>query len=333
MAFAEIVSKMVNKYQFIRNNKLATDIVLIDGIGRTGKAMLGQIISSFDRVEKLSIEIEFDYLPHLYRLGRISFDAAKTLLQVSADTYLYNLMIGRNVNHRLQDATSIYKDANPNRYIDRSTLPEGSEVGKRVKIQKPILQELTHDAIKMADFFFDIFDNNLKIIYMYRDPVPTIIEWARRDFGNRISKDPTELHLCYMWKQSAVPLLAYQWEDDYLKLKGMERIIGMINYNFHSNLAAYHKVSDQRKKLIQIVKFDDLVTDSWPVVKKTAEFLNTSTTEKTETILLRERCPRKKDPAERKQQIKYILNETKNKKYQQIFQELINKYDKNHWKI
>lgn len=324
---------MTNKYQFVRHNKLATDIVLIDGIGRTGKAMFGQIISSFNRVEKLCIDIEFDYLPHLYRLGGVNFDAAKTLLQVSADTYLYNLMIGRNVNHRYQDATSIYKDANPNRYLNRSTLPEGHDVGKRVKNQKPILQELTHDAIKMTDFFFDIFKKKLKIIYMYRDPVPTIVEWAKRDFGERIDKDPTELQLCYRWKQSSVPVLAYQWEDDYLKLKKMERIIGMINYNFHSNLAAYQKVSDQRKKLIQIVKFDDLIIDPWPVVKKAAKFLKTDTTEMTEKILLRERCPRKKDPAERKQQINYILNETKNKKYQRVFQELINKYDKNHWKI
>jgi len=324
---------MTNKYKLIRNNKLATDIVLVDGIGRTGKAMFGQIISSFQRVEKLRLDIEFDYLPHLYRLGKINFDAAQAMLQVSADTYLYNLMIGRSVNHRYGDATSIYKDANPDRYLLRSTLLDGANIGKAVRENKPILQELTHDAMEMADFFFDVFKNNIKMIYLYRDPVPTIIEWAKRDFGGRIGEDPTELQLCYKWKQNIVPILAHGWEDDYLKLEKMERIIGMINYNFHSNMAGYQKLSDQRKKRVQIVKFDDLIIDPWPILEQTAKLLKTNTTEKTKPILRRERCPRKIDSAERKQQIKYILNKTKNKKYQQVFQKLIDKFDNNFWKV
>lgn len=320
--------------ELVRDNILTQELILLDGIGRSGKAMMGQIMSSFKRVEMLRLDfLDFDYIHHLYRLKKITFDAAKAMLNIAADMMLYNLMIGRSVNYRFSDLSSIYKSHNPDRYIMRSTLAEGKEVIDRIKKEKPILQEEVHDGLKMAQFFFDVFEDRLKIVYMYRDPVYIIDSWIRRNFGERIGVDPIEFHLTYKWKGKVVPVLAFGWEDDYLSISPIDRIVGMVDYNFRTNLEGYKKLPLDLKERVLIIEFDKFIMDPMPIVKKAAEFLNTEVTSGTNDILIRERCPRSPALEDRRQKKRDILNKINSAKYKEVFLDLCEKFENNYWEI
>jgi len=287
--------------KLVRRNNLVSEFVLVDGIGRDGKAMIGHVLATMSRVEKLSIDEPFDTIRHLYMLGKISHDAAIAVMRTEADTRLYNNMISRSVNFRFTDGSGVYQSLATIKYIRRLFLKEGQPVVDRIMKERPIFQSLTHGGLMMAELFFDTFDDRLKIIYMVRDPVGIIYEWDRRGFGNRIGKDPSEFQYTYEWGEDVVPLYAYGWEDEYLSSSSIDRIIGMVDWYFRANIAGYARLNEERKKQVMFVIFEEFVTDPMPYCKKIAEFLGTTTTSRTKKVLKRERCPRILDPKDREE--------------------------------
>ena len=96
-----------NNIKFVRKNILVKNLVLIDGLGRAGKFFLGKIVSGFENIEYFQYASIFEQIPYLFKLGALSEDAAICLLQNHIDEYHYYRQLGRNLNLRVDDATSI----------------------------------------------------------------------------------------------------------------------------------------------------------------------------------------------------------------------------------
>ena len=103
--------------KFVRPNNLVEKFVLVDGIGRSGKVIIGLALASMRNVEKMRIDLLFDTVPRMYDMNKISHDSAVTLLRLEADTRFYETMISRSVNFKPTDYTSIFKDPYTFRYI------------------------------------------------------------------------------------------------------------------------------------------------------------------------------------------------------------------------
>ncbi len=71
--------------EFVRNNRIAKELILVDGAPRSGKSLLGQIISSFERVEIERMEPYLESLAILYSFKKMSKDAAVALLRREID--------------------------------------------------------------------------------------------------------------------------------------------------------------------------------------------------------------------------------------------------------
>ena len=93
--------------------------LFITGLTRSGKTMLSPIISSFVRVEKVNVNYQFEYIPMLNIINSISNKAAITMMRYFIDNQVYENMIGRNINFRLSDWTSIWNTSEPMKYISR----------------------------------------------------------------------------------------------------------------------------------------------------------------------------------------------------------------------
>ena len=108
--------------KLIRNRHLAPKIIVIDGLPGCGKTMLSPIISALDRVEVMTFSYELEYILTLSYLGKITDDAANTMIRISTDLKLYNLMMSRETNFRPSDLSSIFKHKSPIRYIKRLSI-------------------------------------------------------------------------------------------------------------------------------------------------------------------------------------------------------------------
>jgi len=278
--------------KLIRKNRLAKEIVFADGIGSSGKGMLSQILASFKRVEKQRNDMMFDTIPRFHALGKISDDAAIVAMQTEADQQLYHMMMSRDVNFRLGDSTSVLSNPFPLKYFKRAFGPEGDSIVKNIKKENPILNEAPHDALKNAELFFNTFGNELKIIYILRNPIEVIHDWERRGFGNRIGVDPREFQFSYQHHETAVPLYAIGWEEEYHEMNSIDRNIKMIEYHYYENINSFNNLSKHKNQVLFIL-FDELVGKPYIVCRKLTEFLRTEETNWTKKILKKNNCPRK----------------------------------------
>lgn len=274
---------------FKRDNILLEELVLVDGVGRSGKVMLAEILTGFNRVEKQEYNEFLEYIALANHYDKISKDIAITILKTQMDTEIYKMMIGRSINTRLTDYTSLYNYHTPKKYLKRQVEEDGSIIGLKVKEEKPIYLNWCHDMIQKSQIIFEAFEDKIKLIYINRRPIDIIYEWNKKNFGARISSDPTEMQYLIEYGAKLVPELAYGWEDEYLSLNNEERVVKMIYTSFKRN---YEAIVNLNNSQIKIINFEDLVTRPDDLIKELGIFLNLNENEFMKNILLKENCPR-----------------------------------------
>lgn len=276
----------------VRPNRLAKEIVFADGIGSSGKGMLSHLIASFNRVEKQSNHSVIDYVSYIHWMGKMSDDAASAYLQTEVDAQLYHLMMSRDVNFRPKDSTGVLQNPRKWEYFKRLFSKEGDGVVERINKLSPILNEAPHDAMRSAKLFMDTFPNELKIVYIMRDPLELIIDWVRRGFGDRIGKDPREFQFSVVQDNNFVPMFMVGVQEDYFKLNEMERVVLIIRFCIQENLRGYQSLTSGQKKMVYLLSFDDLAIDPFGKLSQIASFLGTTTSPLTRKSVKKERLPR-----------------------------------------
>ena len=84
---------------------------------------------------------------YLHALKKISYPVAKFLFKLSLNERIYNLSIGRNLNTRKLDYTSIFKFRNPKIYLKRLRSLGGDAVLKEKNLKNNIFPIMFHDAL------------------------------------------------------------------------------------------------------------------------------------------------------------------------------------------
>ncbi|MCF6216963.1 MAG: hypothetical protein L3J58_12435 [Emcibacter sp.] len=293
--------------KFVRNNQLLHKLLLVDGVGRSGKVMLAEIMTCFETVEKQDYHEFLEYIPLAYKYGKIEKDIAIAILKTQIDTELYNGMIGRRINARATDYTSIYKYHSPEIYLKRASMEDGPVIADRVAYEKPVYMAWCHDMVQKSDIVFEAFGDKLCILYMNRRPIDIIYEWSVKNFGDRVGSDPTEMQYLIDYNGENVPELALGWEKEYLKASPIERIVKMIHTSFDRNYQAIKK--SPHKDNIIIVDFETLVTSPSDIISSLSSELNLKVGNKIDYILTREYCPRELSISEYKEREKNIFDQ------------------------
>ncbi|MDD5005744.1 MAG: sulfotransferase domain-containing protein [Candidatus Omnitrophica bacterium] len=288
-------------------NLLVKKLVILDGITRSGKFFLGRIIDGLKSTEHFQAVDLIEIIPYLEKLGAIREDTAISLLQIMVDQWVYNIGIGRNLNFRYNDGSSIFKYPDLGRYLLKtfSQDKDRKETVKAINKDKRISVFVTHEVLPCINIFFKSFPD-FKMIHIIRHPIDIMYSWYLRGFGGREISDPLYLSPCVNINNKTIPWYAYNWSDEYIKLSRMDRIIKSIEIITEISQNAYGLLPLKHKKNILFVTYEDLIEDSWAVVKKAGLFLNTIPSESMSTILARENCNRKIDPLERKKKMLFI---------------------------
>ena len=277
---------------FSRKAHLVPQIVLVDGITRVGKSMLGPILASLDRVEIERVEAIFEYTALLYAAGAIRKDAAVELLQLEADTKMYESYIGRNTNFRKKDHSSVFNNPFKWRYLRRLWREDGQSVVEDIRRENPIFQVQTHDVMTMIEPFFEAFEERLSVVQMFRDPVDLVHSWYRRGWGRRWSDDPLSLTFTVRSGEDVAPWYDILIGGMYTSLSEMDRIIFMIEALQKKLVQTYEELSDRQKSQALWICFEDFVTEPEKDLRRIESFLKTSRTRSTARQLKKERCPR-----------------------------------------
>lgn len=319
-----------DKVELIRTNTFENEIIIIDGQGRSGKNLIAVLLSTIPKIEKMRLDSQIDYIPRYFALGKFSKDAAITALKTEFDEKYYYNSISRDVNFRISDYSGVYKQGKRLKYLLRLFLKADEVAIKRLIKNKPIFQEMTHDALHLAGFYFEALDSRIKMIHVLRDPVGNIYEQNKRYFGSRIGKDPRELQLTFKYKNDVIPLMALGHEDEYIDGNPLERLVVIVDSMFRANLAGYLKLNNIQKSQVLFINFDKFVLDPDPYLNMIEQFIGLKFGRASQRILKREKCPRRIDANLRVQRIEEIKKNLR-PLYQIKFENLIRDYDSNPW--
>jgi hypothetical protein len=277
---------------------LVRDLVLIDGISRAGKFFLGRIVDGLERMEHFLVVDLVEIIPYLEGLGTIRKDAAVALLQYLVDAAVYDQRIGRNLNFRYADGSSIYECPDIERYLARCFSEDGERVIHETRSDKRISVFVTHEVLPNIGVFFDAFPR-FRTIELLRHPVDLIYSWYKRGFGEREVRDPLSLSPFVKVSNRTVPWFASGWSAEYERLSRIDRVIRSIAAISEMGRASFKALPRARKNKVLFVRYEDVVEKTWQVVASLAKFLRTGPSRFMETILAREGCLRPLDPAGR----------------------------------
>lgn len=203
-------------------------VVIVDGFPGCGKTMLSPIISAFDRVEIMQYAPLIEQMCELWGLNRIDDDVAESMIKMNADLLIYNIMMGRNANCRLNDLSSIFKH-NPIEYIKRM-LRKGDElIPLLIEEKKPVLHLTTHMLLPNSKPLFNALGEKLIFIEVVRHPLYMIIQ-QEKNFS--MFEGPRNQHIRYTLNNKEYIYFAANWEDIFDKSNSFEKAIYSIQWYY-----------------------------------------------------------------------------------------------------
>jgi uridine kinase len=93
----------------VRDLPSSYKLLIVDGVSGSGKTMISRLIDSAPESTSPSFLYEFEYFCQLYSMGFMSQESASTLIRSGLDLKYFNDSIGREVNLRPSDLSSILK--------------------------------------------------------------------------------------------------------------------------------------------------------------------------------------------------------------------------------
>lgn len=185
--------------RFKRKNKLANKLLFIDGLSGSGKSLISPILTSLNKCELYLYDHLFEEVLVLLENKKIEFNAAKILLQTHADMNLYNIMIGRNVNFRGSDHSSVDYTMNRKKFLKRLKLKDGEHVIAQINREKKWLPIITHYALPYFLNLQKIF-NNRKCLFVSiaREPIHLINSFYKDNWEKKIVSNQKDLTLTYI---------------------------------------------------------------------------------------------------------------------------------------
>ena len=272
-------------------NPIIKNIVLISGLTRSGKALLCPIVSSLNNTEKVNVNFFLEQVPILNYLREINNNTSKFLIRSGMNMGVYDNAIGRNSNFRPDDYTSVWKYKEPMEYVQRLFLPDGDAVLDRLNQQNRVFPMMVHNGLWHANLWFDALPS-LKMIHMQRSPIEIVFSWMGKGYGGGFYTSGRSNIVTYEYKGKVLPYYAYGWEELYVSLGDVDRIIYMVQHIRECHQKSYESLDVKQKDRVLFVRHRGVSTNPDKHIPIISDFVGESPSNRTSDILLQENCPR-----------------------------------------
>lgn len=316
----------MNKFKVGQKAPLVENLLIIEGVTRSGKFLLANILNGLEDIEPAQYSVLLEEIPLLTTLGKIEPDTASELLRCEIDSRCYELLIGRNLNIRKSDKSSIYNNPNYRQILARSGHPDKDFIMKNFKTRKPYSPFILHESMTNLNIYFKTFPK-MKCISIARNPVDLAYSWYKRGLGKRWGTDPILFQIPFA-KQTGngiFPWFANGLEDLYLKSSEIDRAILSIMSLTRMAQKSYENLSPDIKKRILIVSFESLISSPKSEIERISKFLGKKVLPQMKAILKQEKLPVKELKTKQEEKLKEIKT-LANKKYLEELLDLPTKF-------
>jgi len=273
-----------------RKAHLAEKVVFVDGLPGCGKTLFSTLIASMDRIELLSYTYEVEHICALYYLDKIPIDAASTMVRMQTDLKLYNTMMGRDVNFRPTDLSSVINNHNPSRYFERLFGLGDEKLPEIIKKERPILNFAVHNLLSYSEPIWQALRDRCVFIEIVRHPLYMVRQQALN--MSHLLEDVRDFTVYYSFKERELPYYVHGWEKNFIKSNSMERAIHLIDKLNHRTKIARKKLKEKYQAKILTIPFEPFVLDPEPWLQQISDALETNINTSTRKVMSEQNVPR-----------------------------------------
>ena len=285
----------------------------ISGLHRSGKSLLTSIIPSIIETGLINKDPLLNLVSNMYANKEISFKSARYLARYIQSNTNYSNFIGRKLNQKKTDETSIYNHLNYKEYLKKISSKSKFKIAKDFKEERISFYDV-HNVLCNLKFWKQTNDN-FKLINIDRNPVDLVYSWYKNKFGSYKESSINQL-LLYKLGNIFVPTYAYKWKNKFLKMTELDRIIEILNQQILSSNNNY--IFYKKSTKILRIRYEDILTKPLKNLLKINKFLNLDS-----KIYLKEyksKIIRKKSSSanERKIKLKFIKKNCSSSYYKKL---------------
>ncbi len=232
-------------------NILTGQLIFLGGVTRSGKSFLCPIVSTFKKTEMFICNSIAENIYYLNYLKMINDQSALYLFRHIYNEKIYNLNIGRDLNRRKFDYSSINKYKNHKIYHQREkSKDEGDIKIKNIRRDQNNYPIMFHDVLINPNFIFKSFPKS-KVIFIERDPVDLIYEWKEKKYYGQFYSNPRNTTLAFKFnKKVSYPFWCKGHENEFIKLNNTyEKTIFLIDKLYGLQKNNYLKYKKNIKKI------------------------------------------------------------------------------------
>jgi len=293
------------KVQCVPRALMVKKILLLEGFTRAGKFLLGKVCDGFDRCEHFQYVPLIEQLPPLMRLGFIQKDAGIALMRLVLDESAYSMRIGRNLNLRFSDSSSLFKNPKADEYLERCFAPDGKPVVDDLRTSPRHSVFIGHELMANMDIVFDAFPS-MRVLSLQRHPVDLVYSWWKRKMGRRETSDPLLFNPYFKAGTTLLPWFAIASRREYARLSPLERVIASIDHLASVSRARYLALPARLRRRILFLTHEGLIEDPWEAIARIQPFLDVKAGKDMPAILAREKCGRVLELAQREMKWRQI---------------------------
>ena len=313
---------------FIRNKLINNKILFLDGTSGSGKASIQRSIPCFKNVEIPIWDSLYENLAIMHEFDQIDESSAIAMIRTFADQRIYETLIGRHVNFRLKDASSIFRNVNAISNLKRINTQDGEIILNDIKENQKILSIGTHNLLCFPNLIFSAFPKESYIIEMIRHPAYIYQFWLEKNWCNRFGKDPRDFSLWLNSNGEALPWFVVGNEKIYKNLHFNDKTMHSLYWISKLREKKLNVLDSSSMERVIIISFENFVTNPYPIFDDLENILSIKKTKKLYRCLKKDRIPRELNNDQ--------INKEKDKVYKmnlssdsiKMFEELCSNYEK-----
>jgi len=213
-----------------------------------------------------------EHVPMLVRMNMMNEDVACGIVQCEIDNFVYDYMVGRNLNFRYSDKSCILSYPKLQDCVYR--MNNGVDVEKEIDENTLVFPFIVHDCFCNLRMFFKLYPR-LRVVHIDRSPIGLVYSWYMRGLGKRWGVDPLEFSIVLGDDNSGcVPWFAWEWKDFWKESCEMDRIIKSVLWLNDMNKGFYSSLNHEYREKVFFVNFEELLSKPDFVVRELGYFLD-----------------------------------------------------------
>lgn len=279
-------------YDIFHKELLHDHCLIVDGLSRSGKALIAPLVTNLNRVDYGMYNTAIDHIPILWRLGHMSDNGASAFLRMTVDVAMYERGIGRHLNTRVSDHYSVYNSLDSEQILKRTKGGEDKSIPDQFNTEGRIFSFITHEMTPHLSLWFNAIPS-VRAVIIDRHPVDICHSWHLRGWGHRWGVDPMAFIPAAESKDGPLPWFAADFADEYHAMSPPERVVSCVlalKGLYDQTLAS---LSKDHQSLTCRVAYEKMLTTPHEELERVADWLGTELHPDMPKALERARVPGK----------------------------------------